>query len=127
MHIQTKIKFIEIQTTIAVDTTIIIKTIDTTAVAISKTIDIITIPIHQTSNQIEITQTNNHADIVTEQITSPGIVKHVLIAEDWDICLANVEHPDKIETIGNRIRMSTETPEITIKTGTQIPRSNKKL
>ena len=32
----------------------------------------------------------NIADIVTEQIISPGIVKPVFTAEDWDICLVNV-------------------------------------
>ena len=127
MQIQTKIKIIEIQTTIATDTTIIIKTIDTITVAINKTTDLITIAIHQTSKKTEITQINNHVGIVTEQITSPGIVKQVLIAEDWDICLANVEHRDKIRTIGNKTRMLAKIHEITIKTATQILPSNKIL
>ena len=118
MQSQTKIKIIEIQTTTATDTTITTKTIDTTTVEIRKTTDIITIAIHQTSKKIEITQTNNHADILNEQITGPGIVKHVLIAEDWDICLANVEHQDKTKTIGNKIRMSTKIHEITINIAT---------
>ena len=102
MQIQTKtkIKTTEIQTT-TIDT-ITTRTIDTITVVINKTTDIITIAIHQTSNKTEITQTNNHVGIVTEQITSPEIVKHVLIAEDWDICLANVEHRDKIKTIGTK-------------------------
>ena len=81
----------------------------------------------KTSNKTEITQTNNHVDIVIEQITSPGIVKLVLTANDWDICLAKVEHRDKIKTIGNKIRMLARTREITIKTATQILRSNKIL
>ena len=89
VQFQTKIKITEIQTTIATDTTITIKTIDIITVAISKTTDMILFAIHQTSNKTEITQTNNHVGIVTEQIISPGIVKHVLTAEDWDICLAN--------------------------------------
>ena len=117
MQIQTKTTTTELQTATTIDT----KTIRTTAtitVAISKTTDIITIAIHQTSNKTEITQTNNHVDIVTEQITSPGIAKHVLIAEDWDICLANVEHHDKIKSIGNKIRMITKIHEITIKAAT---------
>ena len=95
--------------------------------AINKTTDIITIAIHQTSNKTELTQNNNHVGIATEQITSPGIVKHVLIAEDWDICLANVEHRDKITTIGNKTRMITKTRKSTVKTATQIPHSNKIL
>ena len=98
---------------------------DITTVAISKTTDTITIAIHQTSNQTEITQINNHVGIVTEQIINPGTVKIVLIAEDWDICLANVEHQDKIRTIGNRIRVLTEIREISTKIATQIPPSNK--
>ena len=125
MQVQIKIKVTEIQTTIATDTTITIRTIDTTTVAVNKTIDTTTIAIHQTSNKPEITQTNNHAGIVTEQITNPGIVKLVLIAEDWDICLVNVEHLDKIKTIGSKIRKLTKIHEITIKTATQILRSNK--
>ena len=121
MQIQTKTKTTEIQTT-TIDT-ITFRTIDTITVAINKTTGIITIAIHQTSNKTELTQTNNHVGIVTEQITSPGIVKHVLIAEDWDTCLANVEHHDRIKTIDNKIRMLIH--EITIKTATQIPLSNK--
>ena len=105
-------------TILATDTTIIIRTIDTTSVAISKTTDITTMAIHQTSNKTETTHTNNHVDIVSEQITNLGIVGPVLIAEDWDICLANVEHHDKIKTIGNKIRTSTKIHEITIKTTT---------
>ena len=83
--------------------------------------------IHQTSNKTEITQTNNHVGIVTEQITSPGIAKHFLIVEDWDICLANAEHHDKIKAIGNKSRMLTEIHKITIKTATQVPHSSKIL
>ena len=71
--------------------------------AISKTTDTTTIALRQSDNKTETTQINNHADIVTEQITNPGIVQPVLIAEDWDICLANAEHHDKINTIGNKI------------------------
>ena len=127
VQIQTKIEIIEIQTTIATDTTLIIKTIDTKTVAINKTTVIITIAIHQTSKKTETTQTNNHVGIATEQIISPEIVKHVLFAEDWDICLANVEHCDKIRTIGNKTRMLTKTRETTAKTATQIPPSNKIL
>ena len=93
--------------------------------AIDKTTDIITIAIHQTNNKTEITQTNNNAGIVTVQIKSPGVVKHDLIAEDWDICLANVEHHDKIKTKGNRIRPLTKTREISIKTAMRVPPSNK--
>ena len=124
---QIKIQIIEIQTTIATDITITIKTIDTTTVAINKTTDITTIAIHKISNKTETTQINNHAGIVTEQITNPGIVKLVLIAEDWDICLVNVEHHDKIKTIGNKIRMLAKIHETTIKTATQILLSNKIL
>ena len=127
MQVQIKIKITEIQTTIATDTSIPIRTIDTTTVAVNKTIDTTTIAIHQTSNKPEITQTNNHAGIVTEQITNPGIVKLVLIAEDWDICLVNVEHHDKIKTIGNKIRISAKIHEISINTATQIPHSSKIL
>ena len=104
-----------------------IKTIDKTIVAISKTTDITTIAIHQTSNKTETTQTNNHVDIVKEQINNPGTVKLVLIAEDWDTCVANVGHHDKIKTIGSKIRMLTKTHEITSKTAAQIPHSSKKL
>ena len=118
---------IEIQTIIATDTTILIKPTDTTAVAISKTTDITIIAIQQISNKTEITQINNHADIITEQIINLGVVKHVLIAEKWDICLAKVEHRDIIKTIGSKIRKLTKIHEITIKTATQIPPSNKIL
>ena len=125
VQIQTKTKITETQT-IIIDT-ITIKTLDTTTVEISKTTDTTTIAIHQNSNETETTQTNNHVDIVTEQITSPGIAKPVLTAEDWDICLANVEHRDKIKTVGNKIQILTKTREITIKTANQIPHSNKVL
>ena len=81
MQIQTKIKIIEIQTTIATDTTITIKTTGTTAVAISNTTDTTIIAIQQINNKTEITQIKNHLDIVTEQITSPEIVKPVLTAQ----------------------------------------------
>ena len=124
MQVQIKIQIIEIQTTIATDTTLTIKTIDTTTVAINKTTDITTIAIHQINNKTETTQTNIHAGIVREQITNPGIVKFVLIAEDWATCLANVEHLDKIKTIGSKIRMLTKIHETTIKTATQILLSN---
>ena len=127
VQVQIKIQMIEIQTTIATDTTITIETIDTTTVAINKTTDITTIATHQISNKTETTPTNNHAGIVTEQITNPGIVKLVLITEDWDTCLANAEHLDKIKTIGRKIRMLTKIHETTIKTATQILRSNKIL
>ena len=126
MQRQTKTKTTEIETTTTIDTTTI-RTTDTITVAINKTTDIITIAIHQTSNKTEITQTNNHVGIVTEEITSPGIVQHVLIAEDCDTCLVNVEHCNKIKTIGNKIRMLTKIHEISIKTATQIPLSNKIL
>ena len=125
VQIQTKIKTTKIQTTI-IDT-ITTGTIHTTTAEISKTTDTTIIAIHQISNKTEITQINNHADIVTEQITSPEIVKHVLTGEDWDICLANVEHRDKIRTIGNKTRISAKTREISIKAATQIPFSNKIL
>ena len=115
------------QTTIATDTTIIIKTTDTIAVAISKTTDTTIIAIRQISNKTEITQINNHVGIVTEQITSPEIVKLVLIAEDWDIYLANVEHHDQIKTIGNKIRMIPKTRKVSVKTATQIPLSSEIL
>ena len=95
--------------------------------AINKTTDITTIAIHQISNKTETTQSNNHAGIVTEQITNPGIVKLVLIAEDWDICLVNVEHHDKIKTIGKKIRMLAKIHEISTNTATQIPHSSKIL
>ena len=127
VQIQTKIKIMQIQTTIATDTTITIRIKDTTTVAISKTTDTTIIAIHQISNKTEITQPNNHADIVTEQIVNPGIVKLVSIAEDWEICLAKAEHHDKIKTIGNKIRMLTKFHKISINTVTQTPRSNKIL
>ena len=123
VQIHTKFEITEIQT-ITIDRTRI-KTIDTTIVAVSKTTDKTIIAIHQISNQTETTQTNYHVDIVTERITSPGTVKPVLLAKDWDICLANVEHPDKIRTIGNKIRMLTKTRENKIRTAMQIPHSNK--
>ena len=107
--------------------TITIKTKDTIIVAISRATDMTIIAIHQINNKLEKTQNNNHGDIVTEQITSPGIVKPVLVAEDWDIYIANIEHHDKIRTIGNKIRILTKTREITIKTATQIPLSYKIL
>ena len=127
MQIQTKTKTktTEIKTT-AIDT-ITLRTIDTIKVAINKTTDIIPIAIHQTSNKTEIKQRNHHVCILTEQITSRGIVKHVLIAEDWDICLANVEHRDTIRTTGNKIQMLTKTREITIRTAMEIPLNNKIL
>ena len=77
--------------------------------------------------QNETTPTSNRVDIVTEQIISPMIVKPVLSAEDWDICLANVEYHEKIITIGNKIRTITKSCQITIKTTTQFPHSNKIL
>ena len=94
---------------------------------ISKTTDITTIAIHQICKKTETTQTSNHADIVTEQITSQGITKPVFTVEDWDTCLANVEHHDKIKTIDNKIRMLTKTREIITKTATQMPLNNKLL
>ena len=62
--------------------TITVRTINTKTVAISKTTGIITSATHQTSDKTEVTQTNNHADIVTKQITSPRIVEHVLFVEN---------------------------------------------
>ena len=100
VQIQSTIKTTEVQTT-TIDTKTN-KIIDTIIVAISKTTDTTIIALHQTSNKTETTQTNKHVDIVTEQITSPGIVKPVLIAEDRDICLGNVEHHDKIKTTGEK-------------------------
>ena len=126
VQIQNKIKATGTQTTITTDT-IPIKTIDVTTVAISTTTDTIIIPIHQISNKTGTTQTNNPVGIATEQITSPGIVKPVLTAEDRDICLVNVEHHNKIRTRGNKIRLLTKTRKITIKTATQIPHNNKVL
>ena len=122
---KTKIKTTDIQTT-TIDT-ITIKTIDTIKVAINKKTGITTIAIHQTSNKTEITQINNHADIVTEQIITLGVVKLILIAEDWGTCPANVEHYDIIKAIGNKIRMLTKIHAISIKTATQIPPSNRIL
>ena len=110
VQIETKTKTTAIQMK-TIDT-ITIKTIDTKIMAISKTTLITTIAIYQTSNQIETTQTNNHVDIVLEQIIRAGIVKPVLTAEDWDICLPNVEHHDKIGTIGKKIRMLIEARKI---------------
>ena len=107
-----KTKITEVQT-IRVDT-LTTKTMDTTTVSITKTTDITIIATHQTSNKTETTKTNNHVDIATEQIIGPVIVKPVLIAEDWDICLANLEHHDKVRTIGNKYRKLNKTGEITI-------------
>ena len=117
VQIQSKFKITAVQTT-TIDT-ISMKTIDTTTVRISKTADITTTSIHQTINKTETTQTNNYVDIVIERITNPGIAKPVLIAEDWDICPPNVEHHNKIRTIGNRITISTKTGEIMTNTATQ--------
>ena len=127
MQLQTKTKIKTTETEITTIDTKTIKTIDIITVAISKTTDITTIAKHQTSNKTEITQFNNHVGIATQQITSRGIVRLVLIAEDWDTCLVNVEHQDSIKTIGNKIRMLTKIHETTIKTATQIPLSNKIL
>ena len=127
MQKQTKTKTTEIQTTATIDTTITIRRTDTITVAISRTTDTIIITKHQISNKTETTQINNHVGTATEQTTSPGIVKLVLIAEDWDTCLANVEHHDKIKTIGSKIRMLTKIREIIIKTAMQTPYSNKIL
>ena len=125
MQTQTKTRITETQT-ITKDT-ITIKTIDTKIVAISKATDITTISEHQTNNKTETTQSNNHVDIVTEEITSQGIVKPVSTVEEWDICLANVEHHDKIKTIENKNRKLTKTREITMKTATENPLSKKIL
>ena len=95
--------------------------------AISKITDTTIIAIHQISNKTETTQVNNHVDTATEQITSPEIVKLASTAEDWGICLGNVEYHHKIKIIGNKIRMLTRTREISIKTATQIPPINKIL
>ena len=107
MQIQTKTKITETQsitkdiiTTKTIDT-IVIKTKDTVVVATNKTTDTITIAILQTNNKTETTQEINHVDIVTQQIISPEIVKPVLTAENWDICLLNVEHHDNIRIVGN--------------------------
>ena len=67
VQIQTKIKITEIQRT-TIDTKTV-ETIDTIIVAISKTTDATTIAVQQTNNKTETTQTNNHVDIVSEQIT----------------------------------------------------------
>ena len=125
MQIQTKMRNIGYRT-IILDTSII-KTIDTTAVAINQIIFITKIAIYQTSIKTETAQKNNHVDIVKEQITGPGIVKPALTAEDWNICLANAENHDRIRAIDNEIRMFTKTREITIKSATPIPDSNKIL
>ena len=127
MRIQTKTKTetIEIQTTTI--ETITVETIDTITVAIIKITHITIIAIRQINNKTEITQTNNQADIATKQITSPGIVKLVSIAENWDICFANAEHHDQIKTKGNKIRLATKTRKNSMKTVTQIPPSNKIL
>ena len=93
----------------------------------SKRTDTTIIAVHQTSNKTETTQVNNHVNIVTEQIASRRIVKPVSTAEDWEICLGNVEHLDKCRKIDNKNRMSIKTREITIKTATQIPPSSKIL
>ena len=95
--------------------------------AVSKITDTKIIAIHQISNKKEITQINNLVDIVTEQITNPEVVKLVLIAEDRDIYLANVEHHNKIKTVGNKDRMLTKTREISIMTAPQTPHSSKIL
>ena len=95
--------------------------------AISKITDTTIIAIHQINNKTETTQVNKHVDTATEQITSPEIVKPVSTAGDWNLCLANVEHHDKIKILGNKIRMLTRTREVSIKTVTQIPASNKIL
>ena len=124
-NVQIQNKTTETQTT-TIDT-IIMKTIDTIIVAISKTTDLTTTAVPQTSNKTETTQTNNQVDIVTEQITSAVIVKHILIAENRDRCLANVEHHNKIRTIGRKTRMLTKTCETTFKTAMQLPLSNKIL
>ena len=91
------------------------------------TIDTITIPIYQTNKKTETTQTNNHVDNVTDQITSPGIIKLVSSAEDWDISLANVKHHDKIRKKANKIQVFSKARKITIKTARQTPHSNKIL
>ena len=76
-----------------------------------------------------ITQINNHADFVIEQITNPAIFKLVSTAEDWDTCLANVEHHNRI-----RVLAEIQTPiktirtcGITTKTTALTPHSNKIL
>ena len=125
LQAQIKIKNIEIRTT-TIDK-ITIRTTVTITVAISKITDTTIIAIHQISNETEITQINNLVNFATEQITNPETVKLVLIAKHWDICLANVEHHDKIKIKGNKIRILIKTRKISIKTATQNPHSNKKL
>ena len=98
---QIKTKILRTQTT--TKNILTTKTLDTKLVVISKATDIKIIAVHQTSNKTETTQTNNQEVIVTKQITSTGIVKPVLITEDCAKCLANVEHHDRIRTIGNKI------------------------
>ena len=127
VQIQTKAKTKTIETQTTTKDTITTRTTDTTTVAINKTTGSTIIAIQPINNKTEITKTNNHADIATEQIINLGIVRPVLIAEAWDTCLANVEHHDKIKTIGNKIRMLTKIRKNSIKTATQIPHSNKIL
>ena len=125
---QIKIKTTEskqLQTTLTTDTRTI-KLIGKTIVAISKKTDITTMAIQQTSNKTETTQTNTHVDILTEQITSPGVVKPVLTAEVWDTCLANVEHHNRIRIVAE-IQTQTKTIKtcgITTATTTLTPHSN---
>ena len=95
-----------------------VRTIDTITVAINKTTDITEIAMQQINTKTVITQINNHADNVIEQIINPAIAKLVLIAENWDKYLANVKHRDKIRTIGNKSRILTKIGEITIKIAT---------
>ena len=98
-----------------------------TIVANSKATDVTTTAVHQNISKTKTTQTSNQVDIVSEQMTSTGIVKLVLGVEDWDIYLANKEHHNKIRTIGNKTWMLIKTRENTIKTVTQIPFSSKLL
>ena len=93
--------------------------------AILKTTDRTTIELHQTNNKREATQTNNHVDIVTEQITSRGIVRPVSISEYWDICLANVEHHDRIRNIGNKIQTLTKLPKLQSRPQRKFPSATK--
>ena len=87
-----------------------------------------TVAIHQTINKTEILQTNNHVEIVTEQITNTEIVKFVSNAEEWDTSLAHAEHHDSIRTMGNKIRTPTKfIGSIKITTRTAILHSNKML
>ena len=121
MQIQIKIKTTEtkqIQTTITTDT------------QLSTTINTTKIAIFQISNKAETLQTKNHADIVTEGITNPAIVKLVLTAGEWDTCPASVEHLDQIRTRGIKIRTTTKTIRtcrITTNTTTLTPQSNKTI